>query len=104
MSLDQGSETMATFKAVFGMLFFGCPSQGMDIGSLIPICNGQANLPFLFSLAHSSERLRQQCRDFPKRFSFPDSRIILFYETKLSPTALKVRSLLLLLSGQLMTF
>ena len=90
MSHEQAIEAVATYKATYGILLFGCPNQGMDINSLIPMCEGQANLPFLLSLRQNSERLRQLCRDFPRRFAFPDSRIISFCETKLSPTAMEV--------------
>ena len=90
MSQDQAIEAVATYKATYGILLFGCPNQGMDVDSLIPMCEGQANLPFLLSLRPSSERLRQLCREFPRRFAFPDSRIISFYETKISPTAVEV--------------
>lgn len=93
MSRDRNPEAISTYKATYGMLFFGCPNQGMDISSLVPMCQGQANLPFLLSLAQSSERLRQLCREFPKQFPFPDSKIMSFYETKMSPTAAQVRLL-----------
>lgn len=53
------------------------------------MCEGQVNTSFLLSLASSSERLRQLYRDFPRAFPFLDSRIVSFYETKLSPTAVE---------------
>ena len=90
LSYEQATEAVAAYKATYGILLFGCPNQGMDVNSLIPMCEGRANLPFLLTLKQSSERLRQLCRDFPRRFAFPDSRIISFYETKLSPTAVEV--------------
>jgi hypothetical protein len=80
-------------KATYGMLLFGCPNKGMNIESLRAMCGGQANEPFLLSLRPESERLRQLCRDFPAAFSAPDSRIVSFYETELSPTTVKVRTL-----------
>jgi hypothetical protein len=73
-------------EATHGILFFGCPNRGMDIKSLIPMCNGQVNQPFLFSLRQDSDVLRQLCRDFPSVFHLRQPRIISFYETKLSPT------------------
>ncbi len=87
----QGSpEAEAIIKATYGMLFFGCPNKGMNIDSLKAMCAGQVNEPFLLSLRPDSERLRQLCRDFPRAFSAHDSKIISFYETVLSPTAVKV--------------
>ena len=90
MSKDLSPQAVSIYQATYGLLLFGCPNQGMDVSSLIPMCEGQVNLPFLFSLGRSSERLRQLCRAFPKAFAFPDSRIISLYETKLSPTAIEV--------------
>ena len=90
MSQDSSAQAASIYHATYGLLLFGCPNQGMDISSLIPMCEGQINLPFLFAIGRGSERLRQLCRQFPKAFAFPDSRIISFYETKLSPTAIEV--------------
>jgi hypothetical protein len=80
----------AIIKATYGMLLFGCPNKGMNIESLRAMCGGQANEPFLLSLRPESERLRQLCREFPAAFSVPHSKIVSFYETELSPTAVKV--------------
>ncbi len=90
MKQEDSPDVIATYKATYGILFFGCPNQGMNIDSLLAWCDKQPNQPFLFTLQPSSERLRQLCRDFSKTFIFPDSRIISFYETKLSPTAIQV--------------
>ena len=90
---DSSAQSTSIYQATYGLLLFGCPNHGMDVSSLIPMCEDQVNLPFLFDLARSSERLRQLCRAFPKAFAFPDSRIISFYETKLSPTAIEVRTM-----------
>ena len=87
MSDDDDPGAQSTHAATYAILFFGCPNQGIEIKSLIPMCQGQPNLPFLLSLAPSSERLRQLCREFPKKFPFQDSKIISLYETKLSHTA-----------------
>jgi hypothetical protein len=81
-------------KATYGVLFFSCPNKGMNIESLIPMCDRQPNLPFLHTLGQDSALLRQLCRDWPDAFPYSDSRIIAFYETQLSPTAIKVKNLL----------
>ncbi len=83
-------ETASIIHATYGILFFGCPNRGMTIESLIPMCEGQANLPFLLSLREDSEVLRQLRREFPSAFPFLDSKIISFFETQLSPTAQQV--------------
>ena len=93
MSRDIDTTAHDLIKSTYAMMLFGCPNQGMDVASLIPMCEGKANEAFLLSLRQISERLRQICRDFPKAFPFFDSRIISFYETRLSPSAIRVRFL-----------
>ncbi|KAL7895102.1 hypothetical protein HDV64DRAFT_287730 [Trichoderma sp. TUCIM 5745] len=79
----------ANFKSVSGMLFFGVPNQGMPISQWIPIVEGQPNRFFIEQLCASSDILRVFRIDFRKLFTFRDSKIYSFYETKESPTAQK---------------
>jgi hypothetical protein len=90
MTKEHNQDNEAIIKATYGLLFFGCPNKGMNIESLRAMCYGQANEPSLLSLGPDSERLRQLCRDFPAAFSDCSSKVISFYETKLSPTAVQV--------------
>jgi len=83
------------FNSIYGALFFGVPNQGMDIESLIPMVEKQVNQSLLHSIGTISQSLREQSRDFQEAFDFPErerheSRIECFYETKTSPTAIKV--------------
>jgi hypothetical protein len=80
----------ANLKAIYGILFFGVPNQGMNIESLVPMVGDQPNRFLLESLEKTSTILRDQLRSFPKVFHFKDSQIISFYETKQSPTAKQV--------------
>jgi hypothetical protein len=80
----------AIVKATYAVLFFGCPNKGMNIESLIPMCERQPNLPFLYTLGPDSAVLRQLCRDWPAAFPYADSKIIAFYVAQLSHTATKV--------------
>jgi hypothetical protein len=66
----------------------------MDIKSLIPMTENQINQGLLHTIGPESELLQKQCRDFPKAFDFPESRIACFYETVTSPTAIMVKPLL----------
>ena len=75
---------------IYGALFFGVPSQGMDISHLLPMVEGQSNEVLIRSLGVESAFLHKQSRDFPKAFDFHDSEIVCFYETLKSPTAIKV--------------
>jgi hypothetical protein len=80
----------ANLKATYGALFFGVPSQGMDISSLMPMVGNQPNRYFLKSLNKESEVLQEQRDKFPKAFYFRDSEIFSFFETQESPTAKRV--------------
>ncbi|OBT42034.1 hypothetical protein VE00_07424 [Pseudogymnoascus sp. WSF 3629] len=74
-------------RSIYGAIFFGVPSQGMDIAHLFPLVEGQANTDLLRSLGKESKILRDQCRNFPKAFGKEDSEIFCYYETEKSPTA-----------------
>ena len=76
--------------SIYGALFFGVPNQGMDIKSLIPMVGNQVNQGLLHSLSNESPLLRKQSRDFQMAFNSPESRIVCFYETVTSQTAIKV--------------
>jgi hypothetical protein len=84
---DGDNSDKANFKSVYGMLFFGVPNQGMPISQWIPIVEGQPNRFFIEQLCASSDILRVFRTDFRKLFTFHDSKIYSFYETKESPTA-----------------
>ncbi|TAQ83163.1 hypothetical protein B7494_g8512 [Chlorociboria aeruginascens] len=75
--------------SIYGALFFGVPNQGMDIKSLIPMVENQVNASLLHHLSTESQLLREQSRNFPKAFHFSDSKVVCFYETVTSPTAIR---------------
>ena len=84
----------ALLDTIYGAAFFGVPSQGMDISSLLPMVREQPNEDLLRSLGKESQILRNQCRKFPKAFEYQgSSEIICFYETVESPTAVSVSRL-----------
>ncbi|KFY22657.1 hypothetical protein V493_06435 [Pseudogymnoascus sp. VKM F-4281 (FW-2241)] len=74
-------------ESIYGALFFGVPSQGMDVASLVPMVVGQPNQALLHTLGKESQLLRNQLRDFPKAFDSKDSEIFCYYETEESRTA-----------------
>jgi hypothetical protein len=75
-------------KSIYGALFFGVPSQGMDVDSLRLMVKDQPNELLLLSLQHASDTLKTQSRDFDKDFpNDMDGKIAYFYETSESPTA-----------------
>lgn len=87
---DGDEKDKANSRAVRGILFFGVPSQGMDISSLLGIVKGKVNEHFLQGLRHDSDTLRNQHREFCKIFPYESCKIMSFYETEYSPTAKKV--------------
>ena len=72
-----------------GLLFFGVPNRGMDIESLQAIVGNRQNRYLLESVGQYSDLLLQQDGQFGSTFHFQDSRVLSFYETKSSPTAIK---------------
>lgn len=80
-------------ESIYGALFFGVPSEGMEITSLIPMVADQRNQLLLLSLGTESELLRKQTRNFAKAFGSEESEIFCYYETEMSPTAKLVSSI-----------
>ena len=76
-----------------GLIFFGVPNRGMDIDSLRAIVGDQPNRYILESIGQCSDVLQDQDIRFGLDFHYKDSPIFSFYETKTSPTALKVSHL-----------
>lgn len=87
---DGDSISLSTFKSTCGALFFGVPNRGLRVDCLRPMVKGQPNELLISNLSSESDYLRQLHRTFCSAFTFADSRIISFYETKVSPTAVKV--------------
>jgi protein SERAC1 len=77
-------------QAVRGIVFFGVPHGGMDVSSLIPIVKDQPNRFLLESIGINSQVLSNQQREFDKAIVNHEVEVFCFYETALSPTAVKV--------------
>jgi hypothetical protein len=90
--MRKASNRNLILSLIYGALFFGVPNQGMNIESLIPMVENQANQALLHSLGSESQVLRSQRRDFQNAFNFRESKVVCFYETVTSPTAIKVGS------------
>ena len=90
IQMKRDNDQQKLLNYIYGALFFGVPSQGMDITSLIPMVKEQPNQALIHSLGKESQLLRNQRRDFPKAFDYSDSEIFYFYETVMSPTAILV--------------
>lgn len=90
---DEGDRL--NFWHTYGALFFGVPSQGMDVQALATMIE---NLPSRYTLnlldQQLGHRLRnRQHQEFCKVFDFKDSRIVQFFELRKSPTVIQVSDL-----------
>ncbi|KAF2138220.1 uncharacterized protein K452DRAFT_90057 [Aplosporella prunicola CBS 121167] len=97
MSENNAARELSILKSIYGIMFFGTPNQGMDISSLVPMVQGQSNEDFVRSLGLDSPELRHQANQWYRVFQAREGdkvasglEIISFYETKNSPTAIKV--------------
>lgn len=81
----------SNINSICGIVFFGVPSQGMNIESLIPMVGDeQPNRFLLESLGRTSAVLVDQGREFRDTSNHENFKIVSFYETKMSPTAREV--------------
>ena len=96
---DSGKKQM---DSIVGLLFFGVPNRGMNIESLQPIVSDGKNRYLLESVGQYSDLLMQQDGKFGSTFRFKDSRVVSFFETKSSSTAIKVSYLSLTNNPQLL--
>ena len=80
------------FRSTYGALFFGVPSQGMDVDTLAAMIG---NLPQRYTLNLLDHQLghrlkARQHEEFCKAFDYVDSKITQFFELKKSPTVCQV--------------
>ena len=88
---DGNEKDRIILRSIYGILFFGVPNQGMQIGSLVAMARGQPNESLIQALNAESEYLRDLHTEFCRIFTFRSSVIFSFYETQESPTAILVR-------------
>jgi hypothetical protein len=94
VSMAKGGESdRANFTSTYGALFFGTPNQGMNIDSLIAMVGDQPNRYFLETLGKGSEVIQNLVNNFNEVFTFRDSEIISFFETKKSNGAVKASNI-----------
>lgn len=91
MKLGRGNASdKKQMESVVGLLFFGVPNRGMDINSLQAIVGDKKNRYLLESVGQYSDLLLQQDGQFGSIFHYKDTHVVSFFETKSSPTAIKV--------------
>ncbi|KAF4342119.1 kinesin light chain 1 [Fusarium beomiforme] len=89
LSKSKNEDDQRLLKAVYGIVFFGVPHDGMNIESLISMVGNSPNRFLVESLnSVNSQILSIQQRDFHDALGAEgDSEIVCFYETETSPTA-----------------
>lgn len=92
LSKSKNEEDQRLLQAVYGIVFFGVPHDGMDIMSLIPMVGDGPNRFLVESLSRiNSQILSIQQREFESALGGQgDSEVVCFYETEESPTAQQV--------------
>ncbi|KAH7108962.1 P-loop containing nucleoside triphosphate hydrolase protein [Dactylonectria macrodidyma] len=91
LSRSRNEDAVKLVRAVYGIVFFGVPHDGMDISSLIPMVNNGPNRFLVESIGSiNSQILSIQQREFHTALGGEgDSEVFCFYEMVESPTAQK---------------
>ncbi|KAF2193038.1 hypothetical protein K469DRAFT_551882 [Zopfia rhizophila CBS 207.26] len=89
LSKSRKEDDQKIVRAVYGIVFFGVPHDGMDISSLIPMVGDGPNRFLIESIGRvNSQILSIQQREFHTALGDEgDTEIFCFYETAESPTA-----------------
>ncbi|KAH6980866.1 hypothetical protein BKA56DRAFT_485948 [Ilyonectria sp. MPI-CAGE-AT-0026] len=89
LSKSTAEDDTKLVKAVYGIVFFGVPHEGMDTSSLIPLVGDGPNRFLIESISRiNSQLLSIQQREFHTALgSNGHSEVFCFYETLESPTA-----------------
>ncbi|KAH7013689.1 hypothetical protein EDB80DRAFT_863617 [Ilyonectria destructans] len=89
LSKSENEDDQTLIQAIYGIVFFGVPHDGMDISSLLPMVGDGPNRFLVESIGHvSSQILAIQQREFHTALGDKDhSEVFCFYETLKSPTA-----------------
>jgi hypothetical protein len=92
MKASNDLDDRLNFRSTYGALFFGVPSQGMDVDALAAMIG---NLPQRFTLNLLDQQLGHRLRarhhnEFCEAFDYTDSKITYFFELQKSPTVCQV--------------
>ncbi|KAK6451589.1 hypothetical protein FP744_10007840 [Trichoderma asperellum] len=93
LSRSEFQQDKEFLSAVYGVVFFGSPHDGMDIRALISMAGDGPNRFLLESISRNSQVLSIQQRDFCSALEGQkQSEVFCFYETLESPTAVQDES------------
>ena len=102
MKESSDSNDQRNLNSIYGVLFFGVPNQGMETGELAAMIGDKPqryDLSLLNNQVGHRPRSRQH-EEFCEAFDFEDSKIIQFFETKMTSTVAEVGLMLGLLCVQ----
>jgi hypothetical protein len=80
-------------ESLYGAIFFGVPSQGMETAALESVVKDQANLPLIINLRRDVNALTHQSKSFNKILKKRHIHMEYYYEKKESPQMHKVGTL-----------
>ena len=85
-------EQLDIINSTYGLIFFGVPTRGLDDTSISTMVQGQGNEDMIRSVASSCANgyLVELNNNFGRHFNHKDSRIVSFYETRMTPTYTQV--------------
>lgn len=93
------------FESVYGALFFGVISQGMETAALETVVKDQTNLPLVINLRKDVQALTDQSTQFNSVIKRQGLHMEYFYETKEPPQLGKISlTLKLSESGLILSF
>ena len=100
MNRSDDARDRLNLQHTYGALFFGVPSQGMNVEALASMIQ---NLPARYTLSLLDQQLGYRLRskqheEFCEAFPFRDSKIIQFFEVKKSPTVIQVYRFVILVN------
>lgn len=92
MSNSDHHDDRLTLLLIYGALFFGVPSHGMDVQAIVGMVR---ELPSRYTTILLDEEVgyhlrNKQQEDFCKAFPFENSKIVSFFELEKTPTVIKV--------------
>ncbi|KAI1391513.1 uncharacterized protein F4822DRAFT_396967 [Hypoxylon trugodes] len=83
---EGSKEDNAIAMSCCGLLFFGVPNRGLNIGSLETMVKGQPNGNLIRDLAPKSRFLADLTQRFDSCFTLKDTKVISIYETRETAT------------------
>lgn len=91
LSKSNVEQSKKLLRAIYGIVFFGVPNEGMDISSLIAMVQDRPNRFLIESIGINSQILTDLKRGFHTVLDEEGgSEVFCFYETLMSPTAKEV--------------